>query len=148
MTVLLGWFGTGNRLTIDEAEHMTRTAPWLRGETRELLWRVEAQRYSYVVDAETETYATTDPELQLRVYPIIRRTKYGATIAHSTYPGGRKKWVDLREDAKQWASETPAEAVAQFAERKRRQIYVLKRKLARAEREFNLANVPPSPQPA
>jgi hypothetical protein len=105
-----------------------------------VLFRVEAVRYAAVsypayCDGHGEWY-TTDPRLEVHAYWVHNWTECGATLREMN--GARRRWVDLRPGAKQWASRDLAEAVRQFAERRRRQIYVLKRKLARAEQELAL----------
>lgn len=137
--VLFGWPGwTSERMTIEDAEAKLRAKPWWRYRDDMLLWRVVAQSYSYTIDADTDTYGSSDPQLELHPVDVLKWTPCGATI---NWPGnGRRKfrWVDLREDAKQFASRTPAEALDQFAAKCRRRIYVLQRKLARAEQELAL----------
>ncbi len=137
--VLFGWPGwTSARMTIEEAEAKTRAQPYFHFDDDTLLWRVTAQSYSYTIDADTERYGSTDPQLELHPVRVLKWTPCGATI---DWPGaGRRahKWVDLREDQKQFASRTPAEALEQFSAQCRRRIYVLQRKLARAEQELAL----------
>lgn len=107
-----------------------------RIQPHDILWRVEAVRYSYTVDADREEYGTTDPRLELFGLTVLRYTPHGATLHEMS--GCRRRWVDLRPGAKQYASRTVAEAVEQFASRRRAQIYILRRQLARAERELAL----------
>lgn len=102
----------------------------------EALWRVEAVRYSYIADAESERYDVTDPKLELFLVSVRRWTSHGARL----YSG---RWVDLRDGAKQWASRTPAQALDQFALRRERQIYILERQLARARNELALCTPHP-----
>lgn len=109
---------------------------WYAGPPPEVLWRVEAVSYSYTVDADREEYGSTDPRLEIFPLEVLRFTEQGATLRETT--GARNRWVDLRPGAKQYASRTVAEAVEQFASRRRAQIYILQRQLARAERELAL----------
>jgi hypothetical protein len=102
------------------------------------LFRVDAVSYAYVVDRDGDVWGSTDPVLEVQAYPVLRETPRGATLSN-IWSGAKPKWVDLRAGAKQWASRSVAEAVAQFAERRRRQVYVLNRQLRRAEQERDLA---------
>lgn len=112
----------------------------LHGVERELLFRVEAVRYSgcSLTEWGGEEYYTTAPRLEVFCFPVLRWTPYGATLEIVELPGCRNKWVDLRSDAKQFASRTVQEAVDQFAERRRRQLYILARQQSRAEQELAL----------
>jgi hypothetical protein len=76
--------------------------------------------------------------LEVHAYPVLRETPCGATLLN-IWSGARPKWVDLREGAKQWASRSVREAVEQFAERRRRQVWILNRQVLRAEYERDLA---------
>lgn len=136
----------GTPLQLDDLEAATVLAQQrLAGDGDEVgvLFRVEAVRYAAIqpyadpVTGDGEWY-TTDPRLEVHAYWVYRWTEHGATLRYIEPRSFRPKWVDLRPGAKQWASRDVAEAVRQFAERRRRQIYVLKRQLARAERELAL----------
>lgn len=118
-----------------EREKWTR---WCGGETPDLVWRIEAVSYSAcsIDQFGGENYYSTDPRLELFGIPVVRWTEHGATVNHA----GRT-WTDLREGNKQWASLTPADALKEFAERRRRQIYILERKLRRARLELGLTNL-------
>lgn len=100
------------------------------------LFRVEAVSYSQTIDADREEYGSTDPRLEIFPLEVLRWTEHGATLREMS--GARNRWVDLRTDAKQYASRTVAEAVEQFSKRRRAQIYILQRQLRRAERELAL----------
>lgn len=123
------------RGTIEAAEQQERLR-YARddafGTMPDLLWRVET--VSYAVGDEFGDWSSTDPRLELFGRPVYKRTPCGARLAG---PNGR--WVNLQPGAKQWASETPAEALEQFIRRRRGQIHILKRQLNRAERELGLA---------
>lgn len=106
------------------------------GSPPEVLWRVEAVSYSYTVDADREEYGSTDPRLEIFPLEVLRFTEHGATLCEMS--GARHRWVNLQPGAKQYASRTVAEAVEQFANRRRAQLYILRRQLARAERELGL----------
>lgn len=103
-----------------------------------VLFRVEAVRYSGCALTEWggEDYYVTDPKLETHAYWVHKWTEHGATLREMN--GARRRWVDLRPGAKQWASRDLGEAVRQFAERRRRQIYVLNRQLDRAKAELAL----------
>jgi hypothetical protein len=113
-----------------QAKVLARTIPG------DYLFRVEAVSYSYTVDADREEYGSTDPRLEAFALEVLRFTEHGATLREMS--GARNRWVNLRPGAKQYASRTVAEAVEQFASRRRAQIYILRRQLARAERELAL----------
>jgi len=102
------------------------------------LIRVEACRYAYVVNAEYDEWSTTDARLELFAFPVKRFTPHGATL-NNIWHGGKERWIDLRPGAKQWASRTAAEAIEQFAERRRRQLWILERQMKRARDELRLA---------
>lgn len=94
------------------------------------LIRADVVRYSYTV-ADSDEYGLTDGQIELWAFPVLRWTQHGATMK-DIWSGSRLRWVDLRPGAKQWASRTALEAIAQLAERRRRLIYVLECKLDRA----------------
>lgn len=136
-------YGTkiGDFATVDEAEkaaiakhahYYTDPAGWLI--------RCDAVRYAGCsLDANGgENYYTADPALEFFAFPVKRWTPHGATIME-IWSGAKERWVDLRDDAKQWASRSGKEAVKQLAERRRRQIYILNRKMRRAELDLALA---------
>ena len=128
-----------------EWQALVRTVPG------DYLFRVEAVRYSQYVDPDAERYETTAPRLELFPLQVRKWTQHGATLEE--YSGCRRRWVELRPDAKQYASRTAAEAVEQFAKRRRAQIYILQAQIARAERELALTQpqvvvLPSAPPPA
>jgi hypothetical protein len=100
------------------------------------LFRVEAVRYSQTIDADAELYGSTDPRLEVFPLRVHAWTQHGATLEE--WSGARRRWVDLRPEAKQYASRTVAEAVEQFAKRRRAQIYLVERQLRRAQDELRL----------
>lgn len=95
----------------------------------DVLWRVEARSYSYVIDADREEYGTTAPRLELSWHRVQRRTPKGAWIYD--------KFV-LLTAGKRWACNTIDEAVESFAARRRRQVKILEAKLKRAKFELEL----------
>lgn len=117
------------------SHYYTEAAGWLL--------RAEAVRYAAIapyadpVSGEGEWY-TSDPQIELFAFPVLRWTPCGATIepiwGHRT-----RSWVDLRDPDKQWASRTAEEAVRQLMLRRRRQRYILGRQMERARREESLA---------
>lgn len=110
-----------------------------------VLFRVEAVRYAgcTLTEYDTEDYYVTDARLEVFPFAVQRFTEHGATLCYTELAGGRHKWVDLRKDAKQWASRSVTDAVAQFADRRKRQIYILNRQLARAQAELALTQPHP-----
>lgn len=120
----------GPQCRVAESQALARTVPG------EYLFRVEAVSYSYTVDADREEYGSTEPRLEVFALEVLRWTEQGATLREMS--GARNRWVNLQPGAKQYASRTVAEAVEQFASRRRAQIYILQRQLRRAERELAL----------
>ena len=112
----------------------TRWAPWA---DVGMLWRVEAVRYSAceLTVSGGEYYFTTEPRLEIFGEEVGKLTPCGARLRYS----GR--WVDLRDGAKQYASRTVAEAVAQFARRRKGQLYILARQTRRAQEDLSLTTV-------
>jgi hypothetical protein len=106
------------------------------------LLRADTQRYSYVVDADREEYGVSDPRVEVRAYPVVRWTPCGATIRDIWGRGGTDtRFCDLRDGRKQYASRDIHEALCQLVERRRRQLWVLARKTARAEEDIQCARV-------
>ena len=106
------------------------------------LYRVVANRYSGCsLDVNgCENYYTSSPQLEAFAFPVERWTPHGATLK-DIWSGARKRWVDLRPGAKQWASRTVEEAIGQLAQRRRRQLWVLGKQIRRAEEEKHLAEL-------
>lgn len=135
----------GPQCRVAESQALARTIPG------EYLFRVEAVSYSYTVDADREEYGSTEPRLEVFALEVLRWTEQGATLRYE-WAGSRNRWVNLQPGAKQYASRTVAEAVEQFASRRRAQIYILQRQLRRAEREWALTQprvlgLAPAPAP-
>lgn len=104
----------------------------------DVLWRVEAVSYAVPVDRyESDDWTSTDPGLELFALAVKKRTPTGARLVRGD------KWTTLNPARKQWASRTPEEALAQFIARRRSQIYILEKQLARAQRELYLATNAP-----
>jgi hypothetical protein len=101
------------------------------------LLRADVVRYSYTVDADLDLYGVTSGQIELWAFPVLRWTQHGATLK-DIWSGARQRWVDLRPNAKQWASRTAVDAVAELAERRRRQQYVLSTKLDRTQKDLQL----------
>jgi hypothetical protein len=93
------------------------------------LWRCEAQSYSYVIDADREEYGVTDPRLEMRWYPVDRRTPKGAWVCGE---------FQLLTAFKKKFSESEEGAIRDFKARKNKQIKILSRQLGRAEQELAL----------
>lgn len=113
-------------------------------ETTDWLFRAEANRYSYTVDADREEYGITAPSIELFAFPVLRRTPCGATIRDiwGDIRAGcsDSRFVNLSGQTKQYASNTAEEAVRELAERRRRQLWVLRKKIARAEEDLTCAD--------
>ena len=95
----------------------------------DVLWRADARRYSYIVDAERELYGTTRPKLELHWYMVKKRTPCGAWID--------SRFVNLNR-TKRYAVPTEAEALESFKARKESQIRILSSKLAKAKEDIEL----------
>lgn len=115
---------------LDVAESQARNR-WVDG--FEYLWRVEGVRYSgcEIDQFGLENYYLTDPRLELFAVSVKKWTPTGARLWTGRH-------VDLRDGAKQFASRTVAEALAQFERRRRAQIWILERQLLRAKTELRL----------
>lgn len=126
----------GEEVGLDLADAQRRAevrwAPW---SDVGVLWRVEAVRYSICTPPTRgwEGYLVTALRLEVFGEVVGKWTPFGARLRYSS------KWVDLREGAKQYASRTVAEAVAQFAKRRRRQLYILAGQTRRAQEDAALA---------
>jgi hypothetical protein len=98
-------------------------------EDLDVLWRCEAQSYSYVIDADADRYGVTDPRLELRWYPVDRRTPKGAWVCgqFQRLTAFKKKFSETEEDA-----------INDFKARKRKQIRIVTNQLRRAQQELSL----------
>ena len=97
------------------------------------LWRCEARSYSYVIDPETERYGSTSPVLEIHWHRVKHWTRTGARLAN-----GRLVFLNKQVTNREWASRTPAEALASFKARRERQIRILSRQLEYAKLELAL----------
>jgi len=114
----------------------------------DVMWRAEAKRYSVVIDYETERYGSSDPVIEMHWYEVRKRTRCGARLTT-----GRFVYTDKRITAREWASNTPAEALTSFRERRRHQIDILSHQLRCAQIELALTDgaevgEPPAPRPS
>lgn len=100
----------------------------------EVLWRCEARSYSYVIDADTDTYGSTAPVLEMHWHPVKRWTRTGARLEN-----GKLVFLQKGVTNRQWASRTPAEALVSFTERRKRQVRILKRQLEYAQYQVQIA---------
>jgi hypothetical protein len=98
------------------------------------LWRCEAQSYSYIIDADREQYGFTAPRLELRWYPVDRRTPKGAWVCGE---------FQLLTAFKKKFSETEEDAINDFKARKRKQIRIVTNQLRRAQIELSLTEPHP-----
>jgi hypothetical protein len=103
-------------------------------EGRDALWRCTAQSYSYIIDADREQYGVTDPRLELRWYPVDRRTPKGAWVCGE---------FQLLTAFKKKFSETEEDAISDFKARKRKQIRIVTNQLRRAQIELSLTEPHP-----
>ncbi len=109
------------------------------------LFRAEANRYAAIqpyadpISGDGAWY-TTDPKIELFAFPVVRWTPCGARI-RNIWRSRERDWVDLREGHKQWASRTAHEAIEQLAERRRRMVWVLGKKIDRAREDMRIANL-------
>lgn len=144
----------GTRITADlEAAEQAAIAKHSHYYTEAVGWvfRAEAVRYAAIqpyadpVTGDGEWY-TTAPRVELFAFPVVRWTPCGATIKNIW---GRRysTFVDLRPGRKQYASRTAREAVEQLVERRRRQLYILNRQIARAKEEKRVAERLLNPTP-
>ena len=109
--------------------------PWSPpSDSVEVLWRCEARTYSYVTDADTDTYGSTEPVLEMHWHIVKRWTRTGARLEN-----GKLVFLHKGVTNRQWASRTPAEALASFIERRKRQVRILKRQLEYAEYQLHIA---------
>lgn len=104
----------------------------------DVLWRAEARRYSYIVDADSEIYGVTEPEIELYWYEVKHWTKGGNARLYTG--GGKLVYLGKHSGTqRQWASRTPQEAIQSLIARRQRQIKILKGQLLYAETELALA---------
>lgn len=100
----------------------------------DVLYRCEAKRYSYIIDADLDLYGVTSPTLETNWHRVERRTPCGAWIDIGC---GSLRFVRLTA-RKKWACETKEEAIESFRARKKRQIRILARQLAKAKDDLSL----------
>jgi uncharacterized protein YwgA len=87
---------------------------------------------------ETNRYSDYSDELSLHTYKIVKETKCGYWIR--LYDGfNDKRWVS-KTTTKRFAHATKNEALVSFMYRKKRQIKILKARLADAEKSLAIAN--------
>ena len=106
-----------------------------------IAYRVEAVRYAghnpYATPHGGEDYIT-DPCLELFTFNITHNTPKGFMLENQGTVSSNRRWVPDDKYAKQWASRTPEQALDQFRTRRQLQIRILKKQLARAEKELSL----------
>jgi hypothetical protein len=98
----------------------------------DVLYRCEARRYSYTINADLDQYGVTFPELKINWYRVTKRTPKGAWIEGD-------KFV-LLSARKKYACETIEEAIESFRQRKKRQIKLLETQLRKAKEDLSLAD--------
>lgn len=97
---------------------------------KEVYWRVEARRYSYVVDPEAEIYGVTRPRLEATWWSVQKHTPKGVRLNVGT--------LVLHNSVKKWACPTLGEAIQSFKARKNKQIAILTARLNAAKQELAL----------
>lgn len=102
-------------------------------EDMDVLWRCDAKSYSYIIDADREEYGSTAPRIELTWHRVERRTPKGAYLNYTD-----ERFVPLWARNRRFAN-TPAEALADFIGRRKRQHYILNRQLRRCDYELELA---------
>lgn len=102
--------------------------------TTQLAYRYYTQRYSIIVDAEREEFATSDPKLVLMDYPIIKHTKCGFWIDEH----GKNKFVRIGAK-RQYAHLTKFEALRSLVARKKSYVSHSHKRLQLAKEELSAA---------
>lgn len=95
------------------------------------MWRCDAKRYAYVIDAEIDLWGTTAPRLEMTWWPVKHWTPKGVRLQTGQFINFN--WT------KQWASRTQEEALQEFIRRKRLHISFCEGRLAAAQAELALA---------
>ena len=99
-------------------------------EDKAVLWRCEVKRYSVVIDAELELYGTSDPQIELTWWEILRKTPKG----HRLWCG---KFVNS-SSRKKWAATTQLEAIKDCLARRRRCLTIYQHRAQSAHEEVLL----------
>lgn len=102
----------------------------------DVLWRVYAQRYSEIVDADADVYRVTPPRLEAVFYIVEKRTACGAWIRDHD---GERRFVRLNTTGKRYAYNTISDALDGLIARRKRQLQILAGQTARAQEELHLA---------
>jgi hypothetical protein len=93
----------------------------------ELLYRYREEQVDQIYDTRPRE-AVKAMRLYLDSYPIIKFTRCGCWINI----GSRKKFVNLDKN-KKWAHDSREDAMISFIARKKRQAFILRNQLVRAE---------------
>lgn len=105
----------------------------------DVLWTCDAKSYAYIVDAEREEWGSTAPRIELTWAEVDRRTPKGAYLKGAYRDDfAERTFVPLWARNRRFAN-TPAEALADFIGRRKRQHYILNRQLRRCDYELELA---------
>lgn len=102
--------------------------------TTEYLYRAEIRRYSIVIDPDADLYGISDPELEIRRFVIIKRTRCGAWIG----PPSGTRFVNLKAK-KRWAHPSKAEALEGLVRRCEVNLSYCRKRLAKAKAFLALA---------
>jgi hypothetical protein len=105
---------------------------------QDVLWRCEAKRYSVVIDAEREIYGSSAPQLEMRWFPVVRRTPHGAWIDGNGI--GELRFIKLTAN-KRFAVNTQKEAIESYKARKEVQKKILQGQLDSLEEELTLVDL-------
>lgn len=105
-----------------------------RGEPPEgvdVLWRAEVDRLEYNM-----FYGLQNGAIVLRWYRVKHRTAQG----HARLESGKLCYLGRIVTLRRWACETKAEALTSLAERRKRQVGILRAQLQQAESELALVD--------
>ena len=116
----------------------------------DVLWRAEPKRYSVVIDADMDMYGVSSPQVELRWYPVHRRTPKGAYIDRQTYVSFYREGAEEVRDIDSWqfvllsskrrfACPTPQEALVSLQQRRKTQIRILEGQVSKAKQDLEVA---------
>ena len=97
----------------------------------DVLWRAEVDRLEYHM-----FHGLQNGAIVLFWYRVKHRTAQG----HARLESGKLCYLGQVVTRRRWACETKAEAIASLAERRKRQVGILRAQLQQAESELALAN--------
>lgn len=103
--------------------------------TVKTLYRYEAVRYSFVIDAEMEVFGVSKARLELHEYVVVAETPKGYWITFAS--GSKDKWVS-KTSRKRFAHTTKDEARESYRRRKLAFVGHAQRRLKRAKEDLAL----------